>query len=65
MKWNFIKPDGSILCSEWYDLVYDFNGGFARVQRDDGIWNLINEDGCALSPEWFAITFGDDIDKVL
>ena len=65
LKWNFIKPDGSILCSEWYDLVYDFNGGFARVQRDDGIWNLINEDGCALSPEWFAITFGDDIDKVL
>ena len=65
LKWNFIKPDGSILCSEWYDLVYDFNGGFARVERDDGIWNLINEDGCALSPEWFAITFGDDIDKVL
>ena len=34
-KWNFIKPDGSILCSEWYKTVSDFKKGVAKARRYD------------------------------
>ena len=53
-KWNlFDVSKNMILCSEWYDLVYDFENGFAFVRRGDGKWNFIKPDGSILCSEWY------------
>ena len=54
-KWNlFDTSKNMILCSEWYDLVYDFHDGFAPVQRDDLKCNFIKPDGKLLCSEWYG-----------
>ena len=61
-KWNlFDVSKNMILCSEWYDLVYDFENGFAVVIRDDGKRNFIKPNGKSLCSEWYYCV-GDFID---
>ena len=51
-KCNFIKQDGKLLCSEWYDYVSGFKNGFAFV-IGDGKCNLIKPDGSILCDELY------------
>ena len=52
-KWNFIDKQGKFLSEQWFIDAYSFNGGFARVQRVDGLWNFIDIKGKILSEKWF------------
>ena len=33
--WNFIKPDGTFLSTEWFRYAYDFSEGIAKVQKEE------------------------------
>lgn len=37
----------------WFNYVYSFYNGFARVQREDNLWNFIDKKGNILSSQWF------------
>ena len=57
-KWNlFDASKNMILCSEWYDFVYDFIDGFACIRRDDWKWNFIKLNGDVLCPEWYNLVY--------
>lgn len=56
-EYNFICPDGKLLCKQWWDSCERFNEGFARV-RLNGKYNFINHKGEILSPNlWFDGAF--------
>ena len=52
-KWNFIDIEGRILSGQWFDFVYNFHEGFARVEINDKGCNFIGTDGKFLSEQWF------------
>lgn len=52
--YNFLTPDGKILCHDWYWYVHDFFENFGAVQRHDKLWNFVDTKGKILHPEeWF------------
>lgn len=61
-KKNIINEDGNTLCDEWYDWIYDFREGIARVKKD-GKYSFINEKGKLIKEEWF--TYADDFQEGL
>lgn len=52
IKHNYIKTNGKLLSSRWFDSVYPFSGGNAIV-RIDNKFNLIDTNGKILSDIWF------------
>ena len=43
--WNYVKPDGTFLSTEWFEFAGDFYEGIAEVQRENGEWCYLTTDG--------------------
>ena len=57
--WNFIDENGKVLSpSVWFDLVYSFVNGFAKVFLQSKL-NYIDKNGNLLSPKWFDMWCSD------
>ena len=51
---NFIRPDGTPLCEEWFKNVLPFRNGYGMAQRtSDSYWNFIQKDGTPLFQNWY------------
>ena len=50
--WNFINTKGKYLSDDWFDYVWKFENGFARVELN-GEFIFINTDGELLSDKPF------------
>ena len=55
--WNFLKVDGTLLSNLWFDKVYGFYDGFARVILNGKGYNFLNTDGKLISDQWFDWTW--------
>ncbi len=62
-KWNFIRPDGSLLSPDtWFRYVTPFKNRLAMVMLEDEKYNYIRTDGSLLSPNlWFR--FAGDFEE--
>ena len=43
-KNNFINTDGEFISDKWFDVAYDFEEGYAKVELN-GEWGKINTKG--------------------
>jgi hypothetical protein len=63
IKEGLLNSQGKLLGNQWYDKVWKFNDGFARVQIREKR-NFINRKGVLLSEQWYdttSISFSDDL----
>ena len=65
-QYNFINKQGELLSEKWFEKAFDFNEGFAVVEKTIGLRNFIGKKGKILSDEWFnnAHSFHDGLAKV-
>ena len=65
-KYNLIDTRGKIICSEWYDEIYNFNGEVAQVELSAKGKNFVNKQNGELVGEWFqkACYFHDGLAAV-
>lgn len=57
LMYNFLKPDGSLLCKQWFRYASDFEHGLARVVNIMGYWNFLKTDGTYLSPVFYSYVY--------
>ena len=57
---NWINENGKIISpNQWFDVVGNFNNGFAKCEIKDKGWNWINKNGEIISlNQWF-----DEVDN--
>ena len=52
-KWNLLNTEGQFLSNQWFDKVYEFSEGYARVYINGKGWNFLNIKGQYLTNQWF------------
>ena len=51
-KCNLIDVNGKLLSKQWFDEIYGFKNGIAKVKLNKK-WNFIDVNGNLLSEQWF------------